>query len=122
MRNSLEHWKHVPTIAETLFAIDVPYRPPKNAVGAFLWRWRFWLETTWGLSLLEPWEKILVLAFFYLLLVFVFTGVYKIMPQELPLLHGRLLYYLGSEETIGAGIHARHLVDWARHNISVWHL
>lgn len=60
MRNSLEHWKRKPTTAETLFAIDLPYRPPKSAVGAFLWRRRFWLETTWGLSLLEPWEKILV--------------------------------------------------------------
>lgn len=60
MPNSLEHWKRQPTTTETLFAIDLPYRPPKSAVGAFLWRRRFWLETTWGLSLLEPWEKILV--------------------------------------------------------------
>ena len=59
MGNSLEDWKRVPTTAGALFGIDLPYRPPKNPVGAFLWRQRFWIETTSGLSLLEPWEKIL---------------------------------------------------------------
>ena len=63
MGNSLEDWKRTPTTAAALFSIDLPYRPPKNAVGAFLWRKRFWIETTSGLSLLEPWEKILTRAY-----------------------------------------------------------
>lgn len=57
---TLEDWKRTPTTVEALFAIDLPYRPPKNPVGAFLWRQRIWIETTCGLSLLEPWEKLLV--------------------------------------------------------------
>ena len=52
-------WKRVPTTLEVIFALALPYRPPESPVGAFLWRWRFWLETTIGLSLLEPWEKLL---------------------------------------------------------------
>jgi hypothetical protein len=36
------------------------YRPPKSALGAFLWRRRMWFEATFALSMLEPWEKVLV--------------------------------------------------------------
>ncbi|KAI8973140.1 hypothetical protein BD414DRAFT_499260 [Trametes punicea] len=60
MGNSLEDWKRVPTTADVLFGIHLPYRPPKNPVGAFFWRKRVWLETTSGLCLFEPWEKILI--------------------------------------------------------------
>ena len=60
VRNSLEFWKSTPTTAAVLFGIEMPYRPPKSPLGAFLWRQRVWLETTAGLSLLEPWEKVLI--------------------------------------------------------------
>ena len=63
MGNSLEDWKREPTTVGAIFGIDLPYRPPKNPVGAFLWRQRFWIETTSGLSLLEPWEKLLTRAY-----------------------------------------------------------
>jgi Small subunit of serine palmitoyltransferase-like len=36
------------------------YRPPKSALGAFLWRRQIWFEATFALSMLEPWEKVLV--------------------------------------------------------------
>ncbi|KAI0354047.1 hypothetical protein OH77DRAFT_1457071 [Trametes cingulata] len=118
MRNSLEDWKRVPTTASALFGIDLPYRPPKNRVGAFLWRWRLWIETTIGLSLLEPWEKILVLTIIYLLLTLVFTGLYKFVPQQAPLVYRRLLYYFfGNEEMDVAAASVRHLVaDWTKYN------
>lgn len=63
VRNSLEFWKSTPTTAAVLFGIEMPYRPPRNPVGAFLWRRRVWLETTTGLSLLEPWEKFVIRKF-----------------------------------------------------------
>ncbi|KAH9855495.1 hypothetical protein C2E23DRAFT_857683 [Lenzites betulinus] len=122
MRNSLEDWKRVPTTASTLFGVDLPYRPPKSAVGAYIWRRRMWIETTWGLSVLEPWEKILVLAFFYLLTTLVFTGVYKFVPHRGPLVYRRLLYYILGNEAEGAAgaMSVRHLVtDWARYNASI---
>ncbi|KAI0635402.1 hypothetical protein C8Q77DRAFT_1217242 [Trametes polyzona] len=120
MGNSVEDWKREPTTASALFGIELPYRPPKNPVGAFLWRQRFWIETTSGLSLLEPWEKILILAIFYLLITLVFTGLYKFVPQQLPLLHRRLVYYFfGNDESAAAAVSVRHLVaDWVRHNVS----
>ncbi|KAI0780342.1 hypothetical protein BD413DRAFT_607668 [Trametes elegans] len=131
MGNTYEDWTRVPTTAGALFGIELPYRPPKNALGAFLWRRRFWLETTSGLSLLEPWEKILVLAIFYLLLTLVFTGLYKFVPQQAPLLYHRLLYYFFGNDDPAAHAHAvasastavsaRHfagVADWIQHNVS----
>ena len=60
MPNTLEFWKHVPSTLAAIFAIELPYRPPQSKFGAVVWRWRFWLETTVGLSLLEPWEKVMM--------------------------------------------------------------
>ena len=59
MGNSPDYWKRVPTTAEAIFGIELPYRPPKGRLAAFLWRQRLLLECTFGLSVLEPWEKVL---------------------------------------------------------------
>ncbi|PIL27150.1 hypothetical protein GSI_10291 [Ganoderma sinense ZZ0214-1] len=116
MGNSLEDWKREPTTAGALFNIDLPYRPPKNPVGAFLWRQRFWIETTSGLSVLEPWEKILTLALLYFLLTLVFTGVYKVVPQQAPLLYRRTLYYLFGSEGSDSALS---VANWASRNTSI---
>ncbi|KAI0666418.1 hypothetical protein C8Q78DRAFT_450392 [Trametes maxima] len=119
MGNTVEDWKRVPSTAGAVFGIELPYRPPKSALGAFLWRRRFWLETTSGLSLLEPWEKILVLMIIYTLLTLVFTGLYKLAPHEAPLLYRRLLYYFFGHDDAVAASSVRHLVaDWVRLNSS----
>ena len=52
-------WKRTPTTMEAVFGVELPYRPPKHPLAAFLWRQRLLLETTFGLSVLEPWEKVL---------------------------------------------------------------
>ena len=171
MGNSLEDWKREPTTVGAIFGIDLPYRPPKNPVGAFLWRQRFWIETTSGLSLLEPWEKLLTCAYplflspqarpmslplwpppipkpahadppssplsstpgthtrargrtvalLYFLLTLVFTGLFKFVPQQAPLLYRRTLYYLfGSDSSEAAAASMRRLVaDWAGRNASI---
>ncbi|RPD56568.1 hypothetical protein L226DRAFT_609944 [Lentinus tigrinus ALCF2SS1-7] len=118
MGNSLEDWKRVPNTASAVFGIELPYRPPKSAVGAFLWRWRFWLETTLGLSLLEPWEKILTLAIVYFLLTLVFTGLFRFMPSHVPEMYRRTLYYLfGNEENQITAMSMRRLVaGWVARN------
>ena len=51
-------WKSTPTLFEVVFGFALPYSPPKSAVGKFLWRKRMWLETTFALSMLQPWEKL----------------------------------------------------------------
>ena len=62
MPHSPDAWKRTPTTADVFLAVNLPYRPPKSPLGAFVWRRRMWLETTTGLSLLEPWEKLLTRA------------------------------------------------------------
>ena len=53
-------WKRVPTTLEVIFALALPYRPPESPVGAFLWRKRVWFESTFALTMLQPWEKVLI--------------------------------------------------------------
>ena len=43
-----------------LFGLALPYRPPESSLGAFLWRRRLWFETTFALSMLQPWEKLVL--------------------------------------------------------------
>ncbi|KAF9559089.1 hypothetical protein CPC08DRAFT_666792 [Agrocybe pediades] len=73
-------------------------RPPKSKLGIFLWRRRMWFESTFVLSMLEPWEKILLLTTFALLFFLVFTGVFKYMPQHLVVMRRRAIYYLWGQE------------------------
>lgn len=55
--NNFEDWKRIPTTAAVLFGMELPYNPPKSPVGAFIWWRRMLVETTIGLSALEPWER-----------------------------------------------------------------
>ena len=142
MPNTLEHWKHTPSTVETIFALDLPYRPPTNPVGAFIWRRRMWIETTMGLSLLEPWEKLMSCAcflllsfflslslrltyawlyigiFFYSLLLLTITSVWKFTPLQLSLLQERLTYYFYGHETKSAAVVTRVVSRLAGHNLT----
>ena len=55
-------WKRVPTTLEVIFALALPYTPPASPVGAFLWRKRVWFESTFALTMLQPWEKLCLCA------------------------------------------------------------
>ncbi|KAI0339251.1 hypothetical protein BDW22DRAFT_1295767, partial [Trametopsis cervina] len=93
MRISSEEFKRVPTTREVLFGIDLPYRPPKNPIAAFIWRRRIWVEMMLGLSLLEPWEKVTILTFIYTLLAVTAFGLWKLMPAHISLVEERMFYY-----------------------------
>ena len=34
--------------------------PPKSKLGYFLWRRRMWFESTFALTVMEPWEKVVM--------------------------------------------------------------
>ena len=57
---SYAEWKREPTTAQVLFGLQLPYRPPRSPLAHFVWRRRVWVEVTFALSMLEPWEKFLV--------------------------------------------------------------
>jgi hypothetical protein len=46
-----------------------PYKPPKSALAAFFWRRKLWFESTFALSMLEPWEKMMLSPFTFLRLL-----------------------------------------------------
>lgn len=57
---SSAEWKRQPSTLDVIFGLELPYRAPKSAFGRFLWKWRLWVEVTFALSMLQPWEKVLV--------------------------------------------------------------
>lgn len=91
------------------------YASPKSNLGKFLWRKKMWVESTFALTMLERWEKILVgqllkitIAFSYahmcLVALFVFVwflfvaGATTYLPQHLKFLTRRARYYLLGNE------------------------
>ncbi|KAF9007740.1 hypothetical protein BDZ89DRAFT_917749, partial [Hymenopellis radicata] len=73
-------------------------RPPKSPVALFFWRWRMWFESTFVLSMLEPWEKILLLTILSISITLFMTAALKYMPQHLERMQRRAVYYLSGQE------------------------
>ncbi|KZT02917.1 uncharacterized protein LAESUDRAFT_601367, partial [Laetiporus sulphureus 93-53] len=108
-------WKHVPTTAAAIFGITMPYRSPRNPIGAFFWRRRMLFETTTGRALLERWEKILLIIILYTILILVATELYKYAPQYAVFVKQRTAYYIHGnepEETVGR------VADWVVRNVT----
>ncbi|KAM5543854.1 hypothetical protein V8D89_002471 [Ganoderma adspersum] len=91
---SYAEWKREPTTMETLFRLQLPYRPPRSFIGKFLWRRRVWVEVTFALSMLEPWEKFLVLVVMYLALGLLLMATTLYLPHHVELMSARAAYYL----------------------------
>lgn len=95
---SYAEWKREPSTFDVFFGLALPYRPPGNAFGRFFWRWRVWLETTFALSMMQPWEKVFVVVVGYVLFVLLLAGVWLYLPQHFAYVHGRTMYYLLGNE------------------------
>ncbi|KAJ3820863.1 hypothetical protein F5880DRAFT_904489 [Lentinula raphanica] len=64
------------------------------------WRARMWVEGTFGLAVLEPWEKALLLTIFTISSIFFIAAIIQYLPQHVSDMRGRLLYYLfGSSDS-----------------------
>ncbi|CCM01255.1 uncharacterized protein FIBRA_03304 [Fibroporia radiculosa] len=104
---SLDEWKRQPTVSQVVFGLALPYKPPHGSFGAFLWRRRVWLETTFALSMMQPWEKVVVVCAASFFLALLLVGMYLYLPHHFVYLHGRALYYLwGHEASVGKSLHA----------------
>ncbi|KAJ6598479.1 hypothetical protein DFH09DRAFT_876878, partial [Mycena vulgaris] len=73
-------------------------RRPTSALGVFLWRRRMWFEATFVLSMLEPWEKLLLITIFAVLFLLVGSGIVMYLPRHLDLMQRRAVYYLWGQE------------------------
>ncbi|THH16311.1 hypothetical protein EW146_g4310 [Bondarzewia mesenterica] len=97
---SSHHVHHEDSVPLTsLFAIELaPYKPPSSHLGAFLWRKRVWLEVTFGVSVLEPWEKILYITVLTVLSSLFGIWIYKYLPHQLSTTYARARYYVSGQE------------------------
>ncbi|OBZ78168.1 hypothetical protein A0H81_01712 [Grifola frondosa] len=101
---SCAQWKRQPTTADVLFAFELPYRAPRSAIGTFLWRRRVWLEVTFALSMLQPWEKVLVVTLWYIFLTLLLTAIYLYLPHHLVFVQSRAAYYFLGQEVASASV------------------
>ncbi|KAJ7254632.1 hypothetical protein B0H12DRAFT_972904, partial [Mycena haematopus] len=73
-------------------------RPTSSKLAVVLWRGRMWFESTFALSMLEPWEKILLITIFVALFTLVCSGIVTYFPQHLVVMQRRAVYYLWGQE------------------------
>ncbi|XP_006457474.1 hypothetical protein AGABI2DRAFT_56735, partial [Agaricus bisporus var. bisporus H97] len=64
-----------------------------------VWRLQLWFECTFGLTVMEPWERMVVLTFFAVVFLLVFTGLVRYFPEKLVGLQRRTVYYLWGHAT-----------------------
>ncbi|KAF9465887.1 hypothetical protein BDZ94DRAFT_1132914, partial [Collybia nuda] len=78
---------------------DLRYpRRPTSKIGIFFWRRRVWFESTFVLSMLEPWEKVMLMTIFVSLYILVLTGLFRFLPRHLVVMQRRAVYYLWGQE------------------------
>ncbi|KAL4250176.1 hypothetical protein ABKN59_006507 [Abortiporus biennis] len=102
---SYESWTRVPSTADVLFQLELPYTSPKSALGRCLWRWRVWFEITFALSMLQPWEKVVIMLMLHISLMFFMSTAYYYLPSHFAIIKTRTLYYLLGQEAADAGMH-----------------
>ncbi|KAJ3931016.1 MAG: hypothetical protein NXY57DRAFT_1082686 [Lentinula lateritia] len=69
------------------------FRAPDKSQSKFLyllWRIRMWVEGTFGLAVLEPWEKALLLVIFLITSILLVTGIIRFLPQHMLDVKGRI--------------------------------
>ncbi|GBE85056.1 hypothetical protein BKA93DRAFT_749825 [Sparassis latifolia] len=115
---SLERWKAVPTTAEVLFSLRLPYKPPRSPVAAFIWRKRLWFETTFGLESAESWEKVLVLMVYLTPFVLLLVIIYSYLPTLVQFLQRRAVHHLTGHEPYAHATAKHVLTGWAAGNAS----
>ncbi|KAI0031326.1 hypothetical protein K488DRAFT_71491 [Vararia minispora EC-137] len=78
----------------SLLSLELPYHPPTSPLGAWLWKWRLWLEITFGASVLSPGEKIAFIVVWSAILSLLILAVVSVIPQALTAMYGRTLFYI----------------------------
>ncbi|KDN51853.1 hypothetical protein RSAG8_00403, partial [Rhizoctonia solani AG-8 WAC10335] len=76
-------------------------RTPSSAVKRFLWRRQIWFESTFALSMMEPWEKFLIMGVLLFLSSLFITGAVRYLPNHVSVVAARTSFYLtGSSNNI----------------------
>ncbi|KAF6752824.1 hypothetical protein DFP72DRAFT_1046979 [Ephemerocybe angulata] len=73
-------------------------RKPSGTLARYVWKWRMWFEATFVLSMLEPWEKIMLVTIFLVVSFFFTSAIIKYLPKHLTIMKRRATYYLIGQE------------------------
>ncbi|KAF8960648.1 hypothetical protein BDZ97DRAFT_2077410 [Flammula alnicola] len=73
-------------------------RPPNTKLALFFWKRKMWIEATFGLTVYEPWEKVVVLSIFAVLFTAILIVMVNYLPQQLIVMQRRAVYYLWGVE------------------------
>ncbi|KAK7689578.1 hypothetical protein QCA50_007370 [Cerrena zonata] len=98
---SVAEWKRQPSTFEIIYGLELPYRAPKSAFGTLIWKWRLWIEVTFALSMLQPWEKVLVATISNAVFLLFLAGLILYFPRHLAFLQARTVYYLLGPDAAG---------------------
>ncbi|KAG8905729.1 hypothetical protein FRB99_008366 [Tulasnella sp. 403] len=81
---------------------DLANRAPDGAIERWIWAKRLRFESTFAMSMLEPWEKVLGLSVLILLWsLLIFSGYYYL-PPHIRFVLRRAKYYLLGEDATGS--------------------
>ncbi|KAG9002878.1 hypothetical protein FRB90_011294 [Tulasnella sp. 427] len=88
-----------PLRTNPLQLLDLSNRPPTGLIDQWIWEKRMWVESTFALTMLEPWEKIFVCFVFTLIMTLFVFGMYYYLPHHIHIIYGRAKYYLLGDES-----------------------
>ncbi|KAH9855496.1 hypothetical protein C2E23DRAFT_688924, partial [Lenzites betulinus] len=91
---SYHEWKREASLGQILFGLQLPYRKPESPIARLFWRGRLWIECTFALSMLEPWEKLVIIFFMCGTLLLLGAGGLVYLPHYLSFVQERTAYYL----------------------------
>ncbi|KDR70239.1 hypothetical protein GALMADRAFT_271655 [Galerina marginata CBS 339.88] len=67
---------------------------PKTRTALFWWKRRLWIESTFALTVYEPWEKVVVLTIFAILCLAMSIVLFKYLPGQFVVMRRRMIYYI----------------------------
>ncbi|THH07002.1 hypothetical protein EW145_g3689 [Phellinidium pouzarii] len=83
------------------------YQQPDGPLAAYIWRLYMCFSTSLALSVMEPWERVLVMSFLGMVLSLIAIGLVRYFPQFILAFLARARYYLFGEDAAG-----RDVVAW----------
>ncbi|ESK84670.1 hypothetical protein Moror_656 [Moniliophthora roreri MCA 2997] len=83
---------HLPTPNPDARAFRRP--SSKSQVAYYSWRVRMWVEGTFALTVMEPWEKLVVVFAFLVMSILVSVSLIRFLPAKITTIQRQTAYYL----------------------------
>ncbi|KAH8114484.1 hypothetical protein DFH11DRAFT_1594743 [Phellopilus nigrolimitatus] len=91
-QSSVDHWQESDRKKK--------YKQPSGLVSGFIWRIWIWTETTFALSLMEPWEIILIFIVVGIMTMVLTVGLVRYFPHTIMAALQRAQYYFSGSDSL----------------------